>query len=213
MWQKVGVAFAGALLVIGIVLLRASSAPASDPTARDQAVQASSAPVPASNAAPRRAQPTPMSAPLPEEIPAEPAMRGPSAPVWKVMATSHAKVSDEREELITALKTAPPCTDAWCSAGRDTVEAWVATVSRKVPALTASGVQCSAAGCWTRVAVNDVAKWHDVSNTLPSATMEKGWSGPSILGGPDFQTEHGTAIALWVVMPAGDANAPKGEDR
>ena len=211
-WQKaVGAVLAVALLVLGIELYRGLSGETSAAT-RDTSRTAANVAAPVRSAAPSRTRPTPATT-LPEEsAPSEPATRGPAAAVWKVLGKPHAQAADEREELIAALKTASPCTEKWCSAGRDTVEAWVATMSRKVPALTASGVQCSSAGCWTRVAVNDVAKWHEVSNLLPSATMEKGWPGPTILGGPDLQTEHGTVIALWAVLPSGEIDASKGDN-
>lgn len=133
--------------------------------------------------------------------PTEPAMRGPSAGVWKVLGEPHANAGDEREQLIDALRAAPPCTERWCTNGRATLDAWVAAVSAKANGLSAERVTCTAAGCWTAVTFSNPSSWPDAMTALRNATLDHGWAGPSIRGAPDLQKQPGTAIALWAVLP------------
>src|SRR4051812_38080291 len=46
--------------------------------------------------------------------------RGPAAAVWAVMAKPHSSVVDQREEIIAAIRASPPCSEVWCSKGRET---------------------------------------------------------------------------------------------
>lgn len=208
MWKVLVLALAAALLVIGVSLVRGMS---SEP----RASASSRKPV----AAPRLAHPSQvaMALPLGSAAPAdpaeavepveEPATRGPAAPVWKVLGTPHANAVEARDEILAALKAAPACGDAWCTKARATLDAWSATVASKVPgALSPDLVQCGAAGCWLRVTLNEPRKWREVTIALSTATMEHGWTGPSVLSEPDFQARPGPITALWVLLPLTEGN-------
>lgn len=212
MWQKLlASVFAAALFVAAVCLLRWVSTP----------TQAGPEPTTTRSASkPAGSQPMPITVSVPlqhvavasgsdqtndDEQPDEPATRGPAAGVWKVLGKPHAGVAEEREELVAAFRGATPCTERWCGAGRKTLEAWVGSIAKTVPgAVTAGPVECTSAGCWARVALNDPQKWREVSAALPGVTGQNAWRGPSILGGPDFQTQRGTVISLWALLPTVD---------
>jgi hypothetical protein len=204
MWKKgVAAGFAAALLVAGLALLHRISSPS---------VEASNS-APAKKAEPSRAGvasasrelvSTPVSVTSASgDATRAPAPRGPSAGVWRAMGTSHANVAEEREALIAAFSAAPPCIEKWCDEGRTTLAAWQAAIAAKVPgAVTADAAECSSAGCWMKVAVTDPRKWRDVSAALPDVVGENQWPGPSIRGGPDFQTQRGAVVSIWAILPS-----------
>lgn len=203
--------FAAALFIAAVCLLRWVSTPTQAGPEHAIDRSASKAAVP---------QLTPITVPVPvphtpvasgsdqasaDDEQDDPVARGPAAPVWKVLGKPHTVVAEEREELIAAFRGAAPCTERWCADGRSTLEAWVGSIAKKVPgAVTAGPVECSSAGCFVRVALNDPQKWRDVSAALPHVTAQNAWRGPSILGGPDFQTQRGSLISLWAVLPTVD---------
>jgi hypothetical protein len=219
MWKKgVAVALAAGLLVVGITLLRWVSSPT------EAAIEPATTNVAANKIAERA--PARITTSLPIEVsPAnsdqaagdsEPQPRGPSAGVWRVLGKSHPSAGEEREALIAAFKAAPPCIEKWCADGRNTLQAWLAAVEAKVPGVvTADRAECSAAGCWLRVTVNNPPKWRDVSAALAKVTSERTWPGPSVLGGPDQQAQRGVLISIWAILPNVDSETSipgKGEE-
>jgi hypothetical protein len=207
MWKKgVAAAFAVVLLIVGITLLQGVSSTHVDPSAPIVAkpVERLAAPPPTTIAT------APVAAPVVHDR--EPATSGPAAGVWKVMAKPHANPAEEREELVAAFRAAPSCLEKWCDEGRTTLAGWQAAIAAKVPGLTVDEAECSAAGCWMKVAIADPRKWRDVTAALPDVTGTHNWPGPSIQGGPDFQTKRGSVVALWAILPDATDNSEQGED-
>ncbi len=217
MWKKViGGAFAAALFVVGIALLRWVSTPTQasvEPVANNTSTVATK-PISRSSLSISNAVASGESAAAPAgsnqaEPDDDPTQHGPSAGVWSVLRKGSATVADEREGLVTALRAASPCIEKWCASGRSTVDAWVAQAASKVPgAIKADAVECSSAGCWARVTVSDAQGWRELSAALSEITTERPWTGPSIIGGPDFVTQRGSVISLWAILPVVSSDKP-----
>jgi len=203
MWKRAAAAgFAAALLVAAVVLLRRVSEPNAEASTSVVAKVAESrtSTLPAASGI-RASTADPVGSIGSDGAPA-PEIQGPSAGVWKVLDQGHSTPQQQRDALITAFRAAPPCTAHWCDEGRATLASWQTAIAAKVPdAMTADAIECSAAGCWMKIAVTDAGKWREVSAALPAVTAEKAWPGPSIQGGPDFQTQRGAVISMWAILP------------
>lgn len=205
MWkQGVVAAAAVALIVVAITLVQGVSASGSAPAPTvAKGVAIAAAPVPKMASEP----------PSVAMEPKVPAPRGPAAGVWAVMAKPHASPAAEREELISAIRSAPACGEKWCEEGRNTLAAWQRAIQAKVPhGFEVATAECSAAGCFVKI-VGETRAWREVSAALPDATAAAPWQGPTIQGGPDFQTRPGSVIALWAILPDVPDNSEQGDDR
>lgn len=201
MWTKgLAAALVAALLIVGISLLQGtSSAPveASNPVAAKTAQQ-TRVPI---TVLPHPSTLSSAGSQASDDQPAQ-VNRGPSSGVWQVLGTSHAGVADERTAIITAFRTAPPCVQNWCDVARTTLAAWQTAIAAKVPgAVNVDAIECSSAGCWMKIVVTDPTKWSDVNAAVPGVTAATPWPGPSIRGGPDFQTQKGAVISIWAILP------------
>lgn len=206
MWkQGVVAAAAVALIVVAITLVQGVSASRSEPApAVVKDVARAAATIPTMASAPRTVAMAEAKKPAP---------RGPASGVWAVMAKPHASPAAEREDLISAIRSAPACGEKWCEEGRNTLAAWQRAIEAKVPrGVEVATAECSSAGCFVKI-VGETRAWREVSAALPDATAAAPWQGPTIQGGPDFQTRPGSVIALWAILPDVPDNSEQGEDR